>query len=139
MGSSSLLLLLAAPLAGTLLLPLLPATVSSVGVRGIAALFGGLQLLVGLLCWQHPPADLQLSWLPKLGLRLDLGLDGLSLPLVLLTALITSMAILSAAADQSRPRLFFSLMLATNLGVVGGLLARNALMFLLAFIAISMA
>ena len=133
MGSSSLLLLLAAPMAGTLLLPLLPATVPSVRVRGIAALFGALQLLVGLLCWQHPPADLQLSWLPKLGLRLDLGLDGLSLPLVLLTALITSLSILSAAADQSRPRLFFSLMLATNLGVVAGLLARNALLFLLAF------
>ncbi|MFM7286887.1 MAG: NAD(P)H-quinone oxidoreductase subunit D4, partial [Cyanobium sp.] len=37
------------------------------------------QLLLGLICWRQPPADLQLAWLPRLGLSLDLGLDGLSL------------------------------------------------------------
>lgn len=129
---SPLLLLLALPLLAGLLLPLLPEAPSS-RVRGLAALAAALQLVVGLVAWRQPPADLQLAWLPKLGLELDLGLDGLSLPLVLLTALLTTLAILSAPADQSRPRLYYPLMLATNLGVVGALLARNALLFVLAF------
>jgi NAD(P)H-quinone oxidoreductase subunit 4 len=133
MGSTSLLLLLALPLAGTLLLPLLPAGLSSGRVRTIATVPAALQLLLALLCWRQPPADLQLTWLPKIGLSLDLGLDGLSLPLVLLSALLTTLAVLSAPDDQGRPRLFFALMLATNLGVVGAFLANNALLFLLAF------
>ncbi len=66
------------------------------------------------------------DWLPQIGLGLDLGLDGLSLPLVVLAALVSTLAILAAPPDQSRPRLYFSLMLATNLGVVGAFLARNA-------------
>jgi NAD(P)H-quinone oxidoreductase subunit 4 len=133
MPTLSLLLLAALPLAGTLLLPLLPANTAPVRVRTLAALTTGAQLLVGLACWRANPAQLHLAWLPRLGLSLDLGLDGLSLPLVLLTALITTLAILAVPADQSRPRLFFPLILATNIGVVGALLARNALLFVLAF------
>jgi NAD(P)H-quinone oxidoreductase subunit 4 len=74
-----------------------------------------------------------LTWLPKLGLGLDLALDGLSMPMVLLTALLTAMAVLASPADQSRPRLYYPLMLATNLGVTGAFLAQNALLFVLAF------
>ncbi|MEX1324384.1 MAG: NADH-quinone oxidoreductase subunit M [Synechococcaceae cyanobacterium] len=133
MAPTLLLLLMALPLAGTLLMPLLPSGLASCRVRTIAAVPPGLQLLVALLCWWRPPAGLQVPWLPKLGLVLDLGLDGLSLPLVLLSALLATLAILSAPADQRRPRLFFALMLATNLGVVVAFLASNALLFLLAF------
>lgn len=126
------LLLLALPLVGVLLLPLL-SEASSSRLRNLAALVCAGQLAVALLCWRLPPPDLHLAWLPKLKLSLDLGLDGLSLPLVLLTALVSAMAILSAPEDQPRPRLFYSLLLSTNLGVVGAFLARNALLFLLAF------
>jgi NAD(P)H-quinone oxidoreductase subunit 4 len=133
MPSLSLLLLAGLPLSAALLLPLLPATTASARVRGLAALSTAAQLLVGLACWRSTPADLELAWLPKLGLSFELGLDGLSLPLVLLTALISTLAILATPADQSRPRLFFPLLLATNIGVVGAFLARNALLFVLAF------
>ena len=132
MPSLLLPLLLLLPLAAALLLPLL-AGASASRVRHLAALACASQFLVALICWRLPPADLHLDWLPKLKLSLDLGLDGLSLPLVLLTALVSTMAILSAPEDQARPRLFHSLLLATNLGVVGAFLARNALLFLLAF------
>jgi NAD(P)H-quinone oxidoreductase subunit 4 len=132
MASSFLLLLLALPLAAALLVFLLPSANAS-RARAVAALACGGQLLAGLLCWRLPPPDLHLVWLPKLRLSFDLGLDGLSLPLVLLTALVSAMAILSADAHQARPRLFHSLLLATNVGVTGAFLARNALLFLLAF------
>jgi NAD(P)H-quinone oxidoreductase subunit 4 len=126
-----LLLLLLIPLLAGLLLPLLPA--GSPWVRRGALAAALLQLLDGLWLWQHPPAAISVSWLPQLGLRLELGLDGLTLPLVLLAALITAMAVMASPMDQSRPRLFFALMLATNLGLIGAFLARNALLFLLAY------
>ena len=132
MPPTALLLLLLGPLAGTVLLQLVPPERSSLA-RPLAASAALLQLLIGLLCWRLPPGDLHQAWLPRLGLDLDLGLDGLSLPIVLITGLITLLAILATTPDQSRPRLFFSLLLATNLGAVGAFLSRNALLFLLAF------
>ena len=126
-----LLVLLLIPLLAGLLLPLLP--VHSPWVRRGALVACLLQLLDGLWLWRHPPADLSLRWLPQLGLSLELGLDGLTIPLVLLAALITSMAVMASPLDQSRPRLFYALLLATNLGLIGAFLARNALLFLLAY------
>ncbi len=126
-----LLLLLLIPLLAGVLLPLLPS--GSPWVRRGALLAPLGQLLLGVWLWRHPAGELSLSWLPKLGLRLELGLDGLSLPLVLLAALLTAMAVLASPEDQSRPRLFFPLLLATNLGLMGSFLARNALLFLLAY------
>ncbi|MEY3757726.1 MAG: hypothetical protein RLZZ263_880 [Cyanobacteriota bacterium] len=128
----TLLLLLLLPLLAGLLLPLLSEG-RPLLVRALAAAAGLAQFAVGLVAWRQPPPPLTLNWLPKLGLSLDLALDGLSLPLVLLTALLTAMAVLASPADQSRPRLYYPLLLATNLGVTGAFLAHNALLFVLAF------
>jgi NAD(P)H-quinone oxidoreductase subunit 4 len=55
------------------------------------------------------------------------------LPLIGLTALLTLMAAAATGNGLPRERLFFGLMLATNLGLQGALLARNGLLFVLAF------
>lgn len=126
-----LFVLLLIPLLVALVLPLLPP--ASRSVRLAAALAALLQLLWALWLWIHPVEPLIQPWLPRLGLALELGLDGVSLPLVLLAALLTAMAALATPADQSRPRLFFALLLLTNLGLVGSFLARNALLFVIAY------
>ncbi len=130
MPSSSLFLVPALPLLSVLLLPLL-GVVQTARMRWIVAAIPAAQLLLTTLIWISPPADLQLAWVPQLGLNLNLGVDGLSLPLMLLAALVTLVAILSSDLDQTRPRLFFPLILATNLGLMGAFLARNALLFVL--------
>lgn len=126
-----LLLLLLLPLLTAVVLPVLPSGLP--WVRRAALVAPLLQVVAALLWWRQPSAELSLSWLPRLGLRLDLGLDGITLPLVLLTALITAMAVLAAPPNQSRPKLFFGLLLATNLGLIGSFLARNALLFVMAY------
>ena len=76
-------------------------------------------------------------WIPTLGINYSLSIDGLSLPLLLLSNLITLGVIYSAeslvAKDQvmQRPRLFYSLVLLTNAGMAGALMAQNLLMFFL--------
>lgn len=127
----TMLLLLLLPAVVACGLPLLPAQSPWVRHAALAAALG--QLAVGLLAWRNPPADLSLRWLPQLSLQLELGVDGLSLPLLLLGSLITAMAVLATPLAQSRPRLFFALLLSTNIGLTGSFLARNALLFVLAY------
>ncbi|MFM8936630.1 MAG: hypothetical protein ACKOE9_06625, partial [Vulcanococcus sp.] len=101
----TLLLLVLIPVLAGCGLQLLPA--ASPWVRRTALSAAAAQLATAVVAWRLPPADLSLSWLPKLGLRLDLGMDGLSLPLVLLAALITAMAVLATPLEQQRARLFY--------------------------------
>jgi NAD(P)H-quinone oxidoreductase subunit 4 len=127
-----LLLLLFLPLLAAVILRVLPDRVPLLRSVGVGAAVGQL-LLASRFLWGSPPREFTQAWLPRIGLSLELGLDGISLALVVLAALITGLTILSMPADQSRPRLFLTLVLATDLGLVGSFLARNALLFVLAF------
>ncbi len=127
----ALLLLLVLPALAAVLVPLLPDRLTLLRRVSIVTLL--LQFALILAQLGKGPQELHQLWLPRIGLSLDLGLDGLSSPLVALIALIALVTVLATPADQPRARLFFSLVLATDLGLVGAVLARNALLFLLAF------
>lgn len=72
-----------------------------------------------------------LPWLETLGLNYQLGIDGLSLPLLILNSLLTWIAIYSSQEDIERPRLFYSLILLVSGAVAGAFLAQNLLLFFL--------
>jgi NAD(P)H-quinone oxidoreductase subunit 4 len=78
-----------------------------------------------------------LPWLPPLGLDFSLAIDGLSLPLIGLVNLLTLLLALNAniglksGEELPRPRLFYTLLLLANSGVVGAFLAQNLLLFFL--------
>jgi len=64
------------------------------------------------------------AWIPALGIQYFLGVDGLSLPMIVLTAFLTLLAILYSFSitERSREFFFFLLMLETAmLGVFGAL------------------
>ncbi|QPN56445.1 NADH-quinone oxidoreductase subunit M [Synechococcus sp. CBW1107] len=125
-----LLLLLLLPLAAALVMIVVP---SGPWPRRLALVTPGLQLLLAVRMVLQPASDLRLAWLPQIGLDFHLGQDGLSLPLIGLTALLTLMAVAATSPEVPRQRLFFGLVLATNLGLQGALLARNGLLFVIAF------
>lgn len=81
----------------------------------------------------NPLLQLQeyLPWLESLGLNYQLGVDGLSLPLLILNALLTWIAIYSSQENTERPRLFYSLVLLVSGAVAGAFLAQNLLLFFL--------
>lgn len=72
-----------------------------------------------------------ISWIEPLGLSYSLAVDGLSLPLVVLNALLTIIAIYSIGEKVERPRLYYALILLINAGITGALAAQNLLLFII--------
>jgi NAD(P)H-quinone oxidoreductase subunit 4 len=78
-------------------------------------------------------ASLQLverySWIPQIGLNWSLGVDGLSMPLVVLTGFVTTLATFAAWNIKIKPRLFYSLMLVMYSAQIAVFLSQDLLLF----------
>ncbi|MBD2775524.1 NADH-quinone oxidoreductase subunit M [Iningainema tapete] len=72
-----------------------------------------------------------IPWVDALGLNYNLGIDGLSLPLLLLNGLLTCIAIYSSNVTIERSRFYYSLLLLLNAGVTGAFVAQDLLLFFL--------
>jgi len=101
-------------------------------VRGLA-LATSLVGLGGALCmWLHFDAKnggLQFvekfDWVPSLGIQYFLGVDGLGLLMVLLTAIVTPLAILASWRMDDRPHVYHALILWLQAGLFGTFTALN--------------
>jgi NADH-quinone oxidoreductase subunit M len=73
------------------------------------------------------------SWIPQFGISYHVGMDGISLFLVILTALLVSLCLLySGGGDiEVRPREFCFMMLLLETGLLGALLAIDIFLFYL--------
>ncbi len=126
------------PVLGAALVWVLPQTMTSKVLRQIA-----LAVTVGVFVWSLVLASQFelgnvgqqftefIPWLDALGLTYRLGLDGLSLPLLILNGLLTAIAIYSTDNSVSRPRLYYGLILLLNAGVAGAFLSQDLLLFFL--------
>ncbi len=68
-------------------------------------------------------------WVPQLGLNWSVGIDGLSMPLIVLSGLITTLALLASWKVQKKPRLFYFLMLVLYSAQIGVFAAQDLLLF----------
>ncbi|HEY9628972.1 MAG TPA: NAD(P)H-quinone oxidoreductase subunit 4 [Coleofasciculaceae cyanobacterium] len=71
------------------------------------------------------------AWIPQIGLNWSLAVDGLSMPLVILTGLVTTLAIFASWKITYRPRLFYFLMLTMYSAQIGVFVAQDLLLFFL--------
>lgn len=71
----------------------------------------------------------KLSWIPGWGIHYTLAVDGISIWLVLLTTLITPLAIWSAWNVEHRPHSFMAFILAEETGMLGVFLAHDLFLF----------
>lgn len=126
------------PLVASLAIPVLPDKEGK-KVR-LYALGVGLAdfALIVYTFWSH--YDLQKStfqlvetypWVPQIGLNWSLAVDGLSMPLIVLTGLVTTLAILAAWRVSYKPRLFYFLMLTMYSAQIGVFAAQDMLLFFL--------
>jgi NADH-quinone oxidoreductase subunit M len=67
----------------------------------------------------------RLAWVPSLGIDYHLGVDGLGLLMVLLSALLTPFAMLASWRIGENPKLYFALMLFLEAGLFGTFTALN--------------
>ncbi|MDQ6747280.1 MAG: NADH-quinone oxidoreductase subunit M, partial [Candidatus Dormibacteraeota bacterium] len=75
----------------------------------------------------------RVPWIPSLGASYHLAVDGLSLPLVLLTALLTCLVLIYSWNQAAHPREFFALFLAMETGMLGVFCTLDLLLFYVFF------
>ncbi|NJM96491.1 MAG: NAD(P)H-quinone oxidoreductase subunit 4 [Phormidesmis sp. RL_2_1] len=71
----------------------------------------------------------EFPWIPQFGLSWSLGVDGLSFPLVILSGLVTTLAVLASWNIKLKPRLYYSLMLLMFSAQLGVFLAQDMMLF----------
>ncbi|HTL88661.1 MAG TPA: NAD(P)H-quinone oxidoreductase subunit 4, partial [Leptolyngbya sp.] len=114
------------PLAASLLLPLIPdkqgKTVRWYGLGiGLADLVLTIYTFWKHYDFQNPNFQLaeSYSWLPQIGVNWSLAVDGISMPLVVLAALVTTLSMLAGWKVTNKPRLFYFLMLVMYSAQIG--------------------
>jgi NADH-quinone oxidoreductase subunit M len=132
-GQVLLVATLALPAAGVVAAAAVPARHDRLG-RAAGTVAAALTFVASLLLLAHrqprtprgapirPWHSLDLPWVPGLDLRFHLGVDGVSYPLVVLTALLTLLCCgytLWRVPEPGRGRLLVALLLAIELGILG--------------------
>jgi NADH-quinone oxidoreductase subunit M len=124
------------PLVGAILLLFIPREMELAHRIG-GNIFGVLGFLVSLplLFWWKPgfePFSFQenVSWIPSIGARYHLGIDGISLLLVMLTTFLGMIAILSSwSAIHQRTKEYYILLLLLQTGMIGVFVALDFFLF----------
>jgi NADH-quinone oxidoreductase subunit M len=128
-------IVLFAPLAGLLVLLFIPSSNErAVKLWANAASLVGFLVSLPLVFLFEPAQDFQFveraTWIPTLGASYYLGIDGISLLLVLLTTLLGFISILASwSAIQHRLKEYYSYFLVLQTGMLGVFMARDALLF----------
>lgn len=133
-----LTVLILLPLVASILIPFLPDKEGKT-VRSYTLGVGLFEFsLMVYAFWQHydlSNSGFQLAetyaWLPQISLNWSLAIDGLSMPLVLLSGLVTTLAILASWRITHKPRLFYFLMLVMYSAQIGVFVAQDLLLFFL--------
>ena len=114
---------------------------SSDRAKDIALRWSALVFLLSLgLWWAYDPGDggfameSSASWIESWGVSYSLGIDGISVFMVLLTTFMSAIAILgSFEYVKTRRKAFYALMLLLEMGVVGFFLATDIFLFYVFF------
>ncbi|NIW35019.1 MAG: NADH-quinone oxidoreductase subunit M, partial [Gemmatimonadetes bacterium] len=96
-----------------------------------------LELLVSLPIWSAFNAAAttfqftsSVDWIPEWGISYSVGIDGISVLLILLTTVLTPLALLgSFRYIRTRQRTFYAMMLLLETGVIGVFVALDAFLF----------
>jgi NADH-quinone oxidoreductase subunit M len=136
MNEHLLSIVLFTPLAGMLVLMLLPGSNKNL-IRiwaNIASLAGFLVSLPLVWRFDKTASGFQMvekaDWIPSLGVKYMLGIDGISLLLVMLTTLVGFLAILSSwSAIQERVKEYYAMFLLQQMGMIGVFLALDFFLF----------
>lgn len=123
------------PMVGVLLILLVPRTNKNL-IRIIAAVFTGIQVLIA--AWLYMNFDPnntnfqfveRYAWIPSFNIEYFMGIDGLSIPMVLLTALLSFICIFASWGIEKGVKGYFSMFLLLDTGMIGVFCALDFFLF----------
>ncbi|MCS7259367.1 MAG: NADH-quinone oxidoreductase subunit M [Anaerolineae bacterium] len=124
------------PLLGAVVVTLMPSRHER-ALKLVAVLFSLPSLVLAFIAWLlcvQTASEMQLleeaAWIPTLNAYYRLGVDGISLPLVFLTTLLTTLSLFySAYTIRKRVKEFFALFLLLETGMIGVFVALDLILF----------
>lgn len=132
-------LILFIPLAGALVLLAVPASKEK-GIKAGALVLSFIPFVLTLVLWgqyQSAAGDAQFrfvekaDWFPVINSSYHIGIDGISLVMLLLTTLLTPLAILTSFDIRERVKAFMILFLILETGMLGVFMALDLVLFFL--------
>jgi NAD(P)H-quinone oxidoreductase subunit 4 len=101
------------PVLGAILIGIIPNFSRSIALAISGASLIGSLAIAGIFDYQNAGMQLveHFTWIEPLGLDYHLGIDGLSLPLVILNTLLVLLSVQATSKDVNRPRLFYAMIL----------------------------
>ncbi|WP_017294661.1 NADH-quinone oxidoreductase subunit M [Geminocystis herdmanii] len=136
-------LLLIIPIIGAIIIGIIPNKKESNLSKNIAFTFSLITFIISLMIGLNfdyqitgLQSQLSLEWLPFIGLNYTVGIDGLSLPLIILNCLIVTLSFYNGEVDSkklTKPKLYCILILLLTACVNGALIAQNLLLFFILY------
>ena len=128
-------LLLFLPLVGAIIILFLPRK-SAAGIKWVSLIFSLPSLFISFVLYflmDHSNGGMQFSinlpWVRSIGLSYHLGVDGISLPLIILTAILTTISIIASWNINEKLKGYFSLILLLETGMLGVFVALDFILF----------
>jgi NADH-quinone oxidoreductase subunit M len=123
------------PLLAALIILMMPEDEKNL-IRRLALVFSLVPLVLVLIMWftyDRAAADLQFqffaAWFPSIGANYHVGIDGISLPMFLLSALLTPLAILASFNVEEKVRMYMTLFLVMQTSMFGLFAALDLMIF----------
>lgn len=127
------------PLLGAALIMFVPKEKPNV-VKALSILVSLVPLVISIWLWfayKHGGAQfpngvqfgIDVPWIPSLGVSFAMGVDGLSVPLIFLTALLTTLSLIYSTFIEVRPKEYFWMFLLLETGMFGVFTAMDFVLF----------
>ena len=128
-------LLIWLPILGAIVVVFIPRDKEDI-IRYTSAAFTGLQFIVAIQLWRKFEPENggmqfmeRLDWIPSLNISYILGVDGLSLPMVMLTAMLFFIGVFVSWNINKAVKGYFALYLLLDAGVIGVFLSLDFFLF----------
>jgi NADH-quinone oxidoreductase subunit M len=123
------------PLVGVVIVALIPANRER-EIKWFSVVLSTIPLVLSIVMWAlfDPGQGMQFAeealWIPTLDVYYRMGVDGISLPLIFLTTLLTTLSLFySAYTIKVRVKEFFALFLLLEMGMIGVFVALDLVLF----------
>ena len=131
------------PLVGAIVLMFVPAA-KEAAIKAVGTIFAGLALIAGILValsFDYGAAgelqqQVNLQWIPTIDVNYHIGVDGMSLPLVVLSVLVSFLCMIYLyfhVPDPGKPKALFALVLLLETGMTGTFVALDLILFFIFF------